>query len=427
MMRLLPRAGAGWQAVRNSSSGFMLINRRWLLVLAGAVAVGVWAGQPLLTLAGLFGLLVAGAEMLWTRHCLTGVEYERELQASHANWGEEVTLSLRIANRKLLPLTWLQTQDRVPAELPITRAHQARDPSGAPWAYIRCLLPMLPYEQVVRRYTISCRRRGLFEFGPATVESGDLLGYDSRSLDFPACQQLLVYPKLFELQLAAPSSRRIVGAQAVNRVILTDPTRTIGVRGYQSGDPLKHVEWRSSARSRELLVRLFEPTTDPALAIFLNFHVPGYWLPGGSQLEFAISLAASLARWSLEHKCPTGLFGNGALGGAGAVHVPVSANQLQLRHILEVLALASSSHQHIAEVLLGELSALPFEASVLLVTAGLDRQLMLALTDVRRRRPVTICQVKTPGTAALSLPGIDVLPVDYDEAWEEGELLQLAA
>ncbi len=406
-----------------------MINRYWLLILALAVALGVWLGQPLLTLGGLFGLLLAGSELLWTRHCLTGVEYERSLSRSHAAWGEDLTLTVRIANRKLLPLTWLLTQDMVPVALPFERRHVVDGAEGSRWAYVRNLLPMLPYEQVVRRYTIPCRHRGRFEFGPAKVESGDLLGYSTRTLNASAIDSLIVYPKLFELDLPAPASRRIAGPQALKRTLLPDPSRTIGLRGYQPGDPLRHVDWRSSARSRELQVRIFEPTTDLALAIFLNFRVRPAWGDfDDPQLEFAISLAASLARWALNRKYPTGMFGNGAHEDTGAVRVPMSGDPDQARRILEALALASPfGRKTIAQVMLDEAAQLPFEASVVLITASFDRLLLTAMEEVQRRRPLTVWYVKMPSSPAVHLPGFNTLTVDYDEQWMEREQLQLAA
>ena len=138
-------------------------------------------------------------------------------------------------------------------------------------------------------------------------------------------------------------SVRLVGPQRVDRVILTDPSRTVGVRQYQPGDPLRHVEWRASARAQQLLVRMFEPTTDPATAIFLNSEVPvadwDFYDP--PELEFCVSLAASLAKWMLDRGYPVGLYGNGEPTGETAVRLPASGHPDQLRCVLELLALAT--------------------------------------------------------------------------------------
>lgn len=407
----------------------MVVNRYWLAVLTLATALGVWRAQPLLTLAGLFGLLIAGAELLWDRQCLSGLEYERRLSASRAVWGDDVTLTLRLANRKLLPLTWLKTEEVVPLRLPMPMARVIDDPEEHQ-AYLRHLLPMLPYEQVIRRYTVSCRRRGLFQFGPASLESGDLLGWTRRRLKFARVTELLVYPKVFEIDMPSPLSRRIIGEQAIRRVILTDPSRMVGVRGYQPGDPLRHVEWRASARTQELLVRVFEPTTDLALAIFLNFRVPTLtWISDGTQeLEFCISLAASVARWSLDRKYPAGVFGNGACGEEGALRVPPSSNPDQLARILEALALASEFHgKGIGEVLLSEVPQLPFETSAILITASFDYGVLAAIDQVRRQRSLTVFFVRTNQAEAPSLPGVPVITVQYDDFWEQQDHVQLAA
>ena len=408
---------------------YAIFSPYWLAVLGLAAALGAWLSQPLLMLGGLFGLLIAGSEQLWMRQCLKGLEYERRLSASSAGWGEEVTLTLRIANRKLLPLTWVQTEDRVPAKLPISRVRLIDGPKG-PEGSLRNLLPMLPYEQLVRSYTVQCRRRGLWEFGPGSVQSGDLLGYASRSFPVPQVQQLIVYPKLFDLEFPAPLSRRIVGMRSAKRVILTDPSRTIGVRGYQSGDPLKHVAWRASARSQDLQVRVFEPTTDLTVAIFVNLRVPTFsWTSEDEpELEFCISLAASLARWCLDRKYPAGMFGNGARGEGGALRVPASGDAGQFQRILEALALVEPhGHAGVAEVLLQEAPSLPFEASVVLITADFDYRLMAAIEEVRRRRPVTVWYVKTRPGEAPDLPGVKIVTLEYDDYWEQVDHVQLAA
>ncbi|HYW27220.1 MAG TPA: DUF58 domain-containing protein [Terriglobales bacterium] len=408
-----------------------MINRWWALLLAAAALAGAWLAEPLLTLAGVLGLLVGGAELLWTRHCLTGVEYERHLDATRAAWGDDVWLTVRVTNRKLLPLTWLQVEDQVPTRLTIERAAitQGRRES---LAYLSGLFSMLPYEQVVRRYRVRCRQRGLFEFGPSRVVSGDLLARTSRSRADEKLDRLIVYPKVLDLVVAPPRSRRMVGRLAADRLIVTDPSRTVGVRRYQAGDPLRHVEWRASARSRELLVRVFEPTTDLALALFIDFLVPGFGTGNlyPDQLEFAISVTASLARWALDRRYRVGLVGNGTGQGADGVRVPVGDGPEQLRRILEALALATPfawQRTPISRLLASDAPGMPYETSVAVVTAKLDEDVLAAAADVARRRPVTVLHVRPPGSPEVRVAGLDVVPVPYEPGWHELERLPLAA
>jgi uncharacterized protein (DUF58 family) len=289
---------------------------------------------------------------------------------------------------------------------------------------------MLPYERVVRRYSVQCRWRGLFDFGPGRVESGDLLGYNQRSENYRRVDRLIVYPKLLELDIPTPVSRRIIGRQAIDRVILTDPSRTTGVRPYRPGDPLRHVEWRASARSRDLLVRTFEPTTDLSLAIFVNFRAPGQDLRHNDpmELELVVSLAASLARWTLKRGYPVGVYGNGTRGRMQAVRIPVGSHPDHLLHILEALAVATPyTSTSISQIMLAEMRGLPFESSLVLVTAALDAELLAAAAEARRRRPLTIICLEqsdgTPAAMAGSVPHLITVP--YDERWPERDALRL--
>lgn len=408
-----------------------MTNRWWTVSLAAAALAGAWFSQPLLTFAAVLGLLVAGAEVLWTRYCLSGVDYERRLGASRTAWGEDVWLTVRLTNRKLLPLTWLQVEDQVPARLDIERATVTHGPRQS-LAYLSSLLSMLPYEQVVRRYRVRCRQRGLFEFGPSRLVSGDLLARTSRSTRNEKVDRLIIYPKMLDLVMTPPRSRRMVGLQAADRLIVTDPSRTVGVRSYHAGDPLRHVEWRASARSKELLVRVFEPTTDLALAVFLDFLVPGFGAENlyPDQLEFAISLAASLARWALDRRFRVGLVGNGTGLGPHGVRVPVGHGPEQLVRVLEALALATPfawQRTPIARLLASEAPRLPYETSVAVVTARLDHELLAAAAAVSRRRAVTLLHVRPSGSPEVRVTGLDIVTVPYEPGWDELGRLSLAA
>lgn len=192
---------------------------------------------------------------------------------------------------------------------------------------------------------------------------------------------------------------------------------------------MRHVEWRASARCREPMVRVFEPTTDLSLAIFLNFRVPGFGQDtyDPPELEFAISLVASLARWALGQKVAVGLFGNGSRGPMRAIRLPIGRSPDQLRRILDTLAVATPfTSASIDQVLASEAPHLPFEASTVLVTAALDEPLLAVLDDLRRW-PLTVFLIGAPGAQDVRIPGLDIITVPYEPTWQQFDRLYLAA
>ena len=217
------------------------------LALAG---IGWWQRSTPLAIIGVLGALTTGALYVWQRECLVGVTYSRELSQTRAMFDERVTLEIEIVNDKLLPLSWFEVEDDVPSALGIEGGTVVS--RGSRGNALVQLLPMLPYQRVRRRLTVVCSRRGEHTFGPALVSSGDPVGLRIRSGRLLDVRHLLVYPKVFALAPAGIASRVLIGEERSRFELLEDPSRFAGVREYRPGDPLRHVDWRATARSTAL-------------------------------------------------------------------------------------------------------------------------------------------------------------------------------
>jgi uncharacterized protein (DUF58 family) len=405
-----------------------VLDALWLLPIGGLAIWGLWAGNGLLTLATSLALLVSLSLVVWQRYSLAGVSCSWRMSEHRAFFGHRVELVLEILNVKPLPLTWLRVEENVPRNLEIQGG--AVFPGRSDFTrYLVNVLPMLPYERVVRRFQVLCTRRGEHTFGPSHLESGDYLGIRRSYGGVSGTHRLLVFPKVFPVVLGRVASNQIVGREAVRRILLTDPIRTIGVREYAPGDPHRIIEWRASARAGSLMVRVFEPSTTPALDIVLNFSVPA---TGPNQyepdeLEFLISIGASLARYGVERRWAVGVRGNGR-SGSGPIAVPPAAGPGQLGEVLNALARAGTMPTRPLLPLLTERDRrVPAGASLVLVTAELDEDVLAAALDLRRRgRPVTVIHTGAGTEPPFDGP-IPIWRAPYDEHWTDREALVLGA
>jgi uncharacterized protein (DUF58 family) len=94
-----------------------LLNNVTIIAGFGALVGAAWAGFPALVV--LLGLALSAALVtkLWSHLCLKGVTGERRLSESRVFPGEDVVLTLRVVNRKILPLPWIEIRDEMPALL----------------------------------------------------------------------------------------------------------------------------------------------------------------------------------------------------------------------------------------------------------------------------------------------------------------------
>ncbi len=393
----------------------------------GLAAIGWALSSDTLALFGCLGALAILALHLWQRYCLDGVSYVRRLEQSRASFGEQVGLSIEIVNDKILPLSYLEIDDEVPLGLAIDGGVVVAGRGRS--ATLVQVLPLLPYQRVRRRLVVHCDRRGEHHVGPATLSSGDPIGRRVRSLQLADEQRLLVYPKILALQPPGLASRLLVGDERTRREIVADPSRTVGVRPYQAGDPLRHVDWRASARSTGLLVRRFEPTVDPRVALFLDVRVPQFlsWRPEPDELEFTISVAASLVSALAATGIAVGLYANGTSAGAPVAHDPSSAS-FALAQMLESLArLVPYGPMFVSGVLEEIGRSLPRQTSIVVLAADFAEPTCAAVADLRRRHAVSALHILTGAGSPPPRDGVDALAsIAYTDDWHDHDTLDVA-
>jgi len=159
-------------------------------------------------------------------------------------------------------------------------------------------------------YQTTCHRRGLHTFPPVPLSSKGPFGFFGTRRTMPAPGEVLVYPQYYPLKRIRLlenkgfADKHVVRAGAGSEVI--------GTREYRSGDSLRRVHWRSTARFGSLVVKEFSDDDQLTMAVVLDLSKEGNVGQGKfSTFETAIRLAASLAYYAEQRKIPFRLFGRG--------------------------------------------------------------------------------------------------------------------
>jgi uncharacterized protein (DUF58 family) len=399
-----------------------MLDPRWLAALCLLDVWAIAAGHELLAFVCTFSLLCAGAVGRSQRHVLSGVSYERALSRERAQIGELVTLSASFGNHKLLPISALEIYDSLPRHVTLDGAAQRHDEAGKPCMYIA--RAMLPFTRVTRHMRVRCERRGVHQFGPVRYQAGDFLGIVRQHGGDNVQHELLVLPKIFKLDLGAFASRQLTGMRAAHH-LLADPLRKLGTREYRSGDALRTIDWRATARRSSLMVRELEPSSSPALQIILSFciHTESVDRVEPDELEFGISLAASVAAYASARGMAIGLCGNGTFQGKPLTLPPSQAPE-QVARLLELLARVSSRVNRPLTSLLQERALTGQRASTWLIIADqLEPQEEALVREAERRgRAVVVLLTGKQHTRS----SVRALHVPYEKGWALRDALTLA-
>ena len=361
-------------------------NDAWIILAIILTIVGVLLDNAFLTTAAILLLAIAGVAWVWSALSFYGLHYRRRFSETRAFRGEIVQLTLEVRNQKFLPLTWLSIRDSFPAVLPVSGRELPLSPATNQAEFSTFWMPG-PFQRVTRRFDIECTSRGFYRYGPTRLASGDGFGFFGRSITLDDEERLIIYPTLYSvMDLRLPTKNPFGETRAQGR-LFEDPLRTVGIREWQEFDMPRRIHWKATARHQTLLSRVYEPSEEQQVQLFLNVatlerHWHGY-LP--ELQERTISVAGSLAALATEERLPVGLIANGALpGGDQPIRLPPGRRPDQLVRILELLAAVTPfATGPIEQVLQQEASRMPWGATLVLVTAIAHDELLAAMLDLR--------------------------------------------
>ena len=362
----------------------LLLNRFGLLIILAVLVLAAWAGQTVIVV--LVGLVfaAAGLSKLWSRLSLKGVHCQRTLSQQRVFPDEAIEMKLRVTNRKLLPLPWLEVHDEVP--LSFGKDIHLSPGSKPGFGMLSKSTSLLWYSAINWKYRLCCDKRGYYPLGPLTVTSGDIFGLYPLMQTEEAIDHIIVYPRIYTVgQIAVPSLYPL-GETRSDRRIFEDPSRTIGIRDYSPGDSLRRIHWKASARQQSLQVKIFEPTTTVHVGIFLaidSFRHAGAF--NDAELEVGISAAASLASYLIDKHSLAGLWANSKLADSGQpARIFPGSGVNQLVTILEALAKVTplSSHDFL-EFLQAERKSLPLGTTLIFILSEVPDMLKAVLNDMR--------------------------------------------
>ena len=397
----------------------------WLLLALALLVTAVVLRQGSVLLVAILLFLLFGVSWIWSKYALRRVEYSRHLSATHAFFGDEITIELSITNRKILPLPWIQVDEELDEHMLLPNTVLTTQSYRQGRLLLRNLMPLGWYHRVKRIYTMRCMKRGYFAFGPTTIQSGDYFHFHVQQMEIAKPEYLVVYPRILPLAKLGIASRDPFGDIRLQRHLFQDPVRVSSIREYTPGDPLKRIHWKASARVGTLQTKVFEHTTSSDLAIFLDVRSVKhpFWGEITQLLETATIAAASIANYALDKGYRVGLFVNHPYPDSSQLmKLLPSSHAEQLLRILETLAMVMPTESIAFEELISrEAGKLPWVSTLVAITAIPTPELIATLESFHRTgRPVAVILVGSE-EPKFNMDGLVYYRVPAEIAWEKVE------
>lgn len=258
-----------------------VLSTRGRCLLAGGVATAACA-VPLaerdLLRVGAFAAVLPLLALLLALTARRTVRVRRTLTPRRLPVGQTATVTLEITGGT--------------AAGPLELVDTAPDAAGAT-APPRFVVPARRGAAAVR-YPLRPVQRGLHRIGPLVAHGGDPLGLAEFARTVPGTEELLVLPRTEPLHGVPHALGSTHGAHGAGAASSGQGRSDVLVRPYRSGDELRRVHWRSTARHDELMVRLEERPWRGGVTVLLDRRAAAHRGHGpGASLEWAVTFAAS--------------------------------------------------------------------------------------------------------------------------------------
>lgn len=244
-----------------------------LIVAVVCFGLGQWLGFPVLRgLAGAaFGAVLAGLVVTAQR---PRVVVSREVYPDRVGRGKPAFARLRVDNPGTRRQGELIADDRIG--------------SGYQAVTVR---PLAPGAQAVYHYELPTDRRGRFEVGPLTLRRADPLGLSRSSLTTGDTTTLWVHPRVHPVRALAGGRPRHHHEGKSSDDPLHGSLDLRDVREYVVGDEVRHLHWKATARTGQLMVREYTDPEQPRFTVLLDTRAA---LTTPQVFEDAVDVAASL-------------------------------------------------------------------------------------------------------------------------------------
>ncbi len=267
-----------------------------------ALLSAAWYHNPLLWFLFYLGLGCVLLAMLYRWRNWSALKITRSFNTDKIimEAGSNLLIMLRAKVFSLLPWPWLELQDVLPPSL--TRHSKSEPKEHLVWArkgvdqYVTFYIPNLP--------------RGIHKWDTLQYKSGDPLGFVAYQGRIRQPAQMLVYPRTIELPAWSFFPRRVEGSVMAKKTFNQSQVQLAGIREYQPGDRYGLIDWKSTAKTGDLLSKEFEPLLMSFSLVVLDCTIDSWKRDFDPAFEEAVTVAASLVQGAVAAHIPTRFHSN---------------------------------------------------------------------------------------------------------------------
>ncbi|MBA3046631.1 MAG: DUF58 domain-containing protein [Candidatus Thermoplasmatota archaeon] len=349
-----------------SAKGFWLATAAVSCIVVGiflASGAVVALSLPIVAYIGMMALLLESGE--------AKLEVKRSVSDTRIMAGDIIEVEITVRN--LGPkIDLIEVKDRIPDHLVVKKGNNV------------ALMSLDPGEEQSFSYTLGCPLRGRYVLDNMAITVMDTGRLHAARLDFRNKSEFSVVATVEPIRgvkIAPKKTRNWVGMIKSKRVGIG--TEFYGLRDYVSGDELRKINWKASARSEGLLTNEFESECSGDATLILDARLEAnVGLIESCSVEHGVRATSTIASQILKDKNRVGLIVLRDI--IDEVYPAFGKRQFYKlsEHLLDVKPLGLLPFENVGWMVTGYF---PLESQIIIISSLTDRDIITTIGDLCAR------------------------------------------
>ncbi len=369
--------------------------------------IGISQGNTQVAFTGALMLCAAALALWYTPTYVTAI---RAMSTNSVQEDGIVQIDLQIDTRAR-STSYLEIRDHLPTEFKLT--------DGESWFQTT----LSRRSSVWARYEVRPAVRGPYIIGPLVARTSDPFHIRGVHTNVAQAQELMVHPRhdpLSRIPFRSKVAAMTLGPHLVNRA--GDGSEFHALRNYETGDSIRSINWKASARSKDLVVNQRVHESMATLTIFLDSRtISAAGSVQSSPINEACRAALSIATGAMQARDRIKIFAYGD----GIQDIAPGKGADQIHRLTQALAaLPARGDMRFSQALENVLPALKPRTPFVLIS-GLedDETIVDGIALLRQRDILPTVLIVPPGTKAAdgdqdAEPDADRINMEHERAIE---------
>lgn len=344
--------------------------KKYLLLLFLSFGLGLLTGGKFLYL--IFSILFI--LLLYSYYSL----YNGKKNLYHFFWvsdrnlsvGDSLELGYKLNNTGIFPIAYAEIRCNISKRL-------GNITFPVEYAFLK------PFQMINIKRKFICKHRGYYKLGGLHITIKDFLGLFERNIIFNKDINLIIYPRIYEIDYMKLPATEYFGVFRVPYNTHEDYTGIKNIRKYVEGDSVKKIHWKASAKTEEIFIKEYELSANTKVNIFIDGYEGSFIKDSeGNIEEKMIETAASIINYCLKNNLHTSL----ASMALDKTYVEGrSLNRLEA-FLKELIGFSPNGKIPMHEFLVMESKKLSYGSTLVILTTVLNEKVFETLINLKHRK-----------------------------------------